>query len=297
MAAKEEMIHAPQLQIARVQSPAHSFEQLERIAEYVAQSRMIGGIENKAQAMTLMLLSQAEGRHPLEAQQRYHMVKGRPSKKAEAMLADFIESGGNVEFHERSETRCDATFTHVSVKEPVRVTWTIDMARTAQLMGNDGWKKYPRAMLHARTVSEGVRAVYPKACHGMYTPQEVEDMVTDRFEHLPHEESPKVITIEQKRESRPGEALEPIPQTIGALPVAVMQACFARLNGLGGLKLTEMQDDDLELVIDEMRKQYAKRAPHPQSTKLELEWYKAIAEQAKAILGERNNPPPPEVEQ
>jgi hypothetical protein len=320
MAAKEEMIHAPQLQIARVQSPAHSFEQLERIAEYVAQSKMIGGIENKAQAMTLMLLSQAEGRHPLEAQQRYHMVKGRPSKKAEAMLADFIESGGNVEFHERSETRCDATFTHVSVKEPVRVTWTIDMARTAQLMGNDGWKKYPRAMLHARTVSEGVRAVYPKACHGMYTPQEVEDMdePRDNFASLPQEqrpEAPQVIDVPKRRapnfeghvysvaapearaESKPHEALPEIPDKITQIPASIVQANFGKLSWYKGQPLATLDDDDLDCVIDTLQKFHDQRKASGKISQRGLDWLMAIVDTCCDVKFERANPTPPVVEQ
>ena len=293
MAAKDELILMPRALPA--QGAAHSFEQLERMAEYVAQSRMLPGIDNKAQAMTLMLLSQAEGRHPLEAQQRYHMVKGRPSKKAEAMLADFIESGGNVEWHERSETRCDATFSHVSVKSPVRITWDLEMARKAQLMGNDGWKKYPRAMLHARTASEGVRAVYPKACHGMYTPEEVGDMAEDRFASLPQEEprEAKIVQIEQVKPpaAKPAD-VPPPPKMIESVP-EWMAKRIKPLAGLAGVPFYDMDDDDVDLVIDACTKSYQQKQAAKSLTENGGAWLLGIISVAKIVAQSRAGDAPP----
>lgn len=158
------------------------------------------------------------------------------------------------------------------------------------LKGND------LANAHMKTTTKAKRRV-TLSILGLNMLDESElDTIQDRFVNLTKEdrEPARVLTIEPKRESRQGEGLDEIPASIGVLPVAVMQRCFARLNGLEGIKLSQMADDDLDLVIDEMRKQYAVRAPSKQSTKLELEWYRAIAEQAKAVLAERNNPPPPE---
>ena len=41
--------------------------------------------------------------------------------------------------------------------------------------GKDNWKNYPRAMLRARVISEGVRTCYPAIASGIYTPEEVGD--------------------------------------------------------------------------------------------------------------------------
>jgi hypothetical protein len=59
----------------------------------------------------------------------------------------------------------------------VTIEWTFDMAKAAGLTGKDIWKQYPRAMLRARVVSEGIRTVYPAVLCGMYAPEEVRDMV------------------------------------------------------------------------------------------------------------------------
>jgi hypothetical protein len=56
------------------------------------------------------------------------------------------------------------------------ITWTIEMAREAKLADKDNWKSYPRAMLRARVVSEGIRTVFPGVVLGVYTPEEVQDI-------------------------------------------------------------------------------------------------------------------------
>jgi hypothetical protein len=45
--------------------------------------------------------------------------------------------------------------------------------QTAQLAGNQMYKKYPRQMLRSRVISEGIRTVYPGATSGLYEEGEV----------------------------------------------------------------------------------------------------------------------------
>ncbi len=294
MAAKEMAIVQPQA-LAISQGATHSFEQLERIAEYVAQSRMLPGVENKAQAMTLMLLSQAEGRHPLEAQQRYHIIKGRPSKKAEAMLSDFQEAGGKVTWHMRTAQKCSATFSHPAT-DPVTIDWDIEMAQKAQLMGNDGWKKYPRAMLHARTVSEGVRSTYPKACHGMYTPEEVADMVQeDRLASIPQEEprQAKVMQIEQVKPAAPQSTEDktpPVPDVIVTMPEWIK---IKPLAALEGIPFEKMDDDDLALVADAVGKFHLRYKASGKLSTRSAEWLNAIVATVCGIADLRKGDVPP----
>ena len=44
------------------------------------------------------------------------------------------------------------------------------------MTNKDNWKNYPRAMLRARVVSEGIRTVFPGVVLGVYTPEEVQDI-------------------------------------------------------------------------------------------------------------------------
>jgi hypothetical protein len=168
-----EMIHQQQGG-AIVAQP--SFDELQQMAAAVCSSGLFA-CKSKEQALTLMLLCQAENLHPIQAMRQFHIIQGRPSMRSDAMLARFQKAGGVVEWHDRSEKSAAASFSHrTSCPTPVRVEWTMDMARQAGLLGNDTWKKYPRQMLTARVISEGVRTVLPEVCVGLYTPEEAEDM-------------------------------------------------------------------------------------------------------------------------
>lgn len=148
------------------------------MAQAVARSGLFG-VKSLDQALSLMLIAQAEGRHPALAARDYDVIQGRPAKKAEAMLRDFFAAGGRVEWHELSDTVADATFSHEQGGK-FRCHWDMARAKKAGLGGKDMWSKYPRQMLRSRCVSEGVRTVWPTATSGMYVPEEVQDFAPSR---------------------------------------------------------------------------------------------------------------------
>jgi hypothetical protein len=154
--------------------PAHQVSDMERMAKAFAASKLFG-VQNADQALALMLVAQAEGRHPASAAQDYNIIQGRPAKKADAMLRDFLSAGGKVEWHTLNDEKADATFSHPAGGS-ARIDWTLKRAQAAGI-SNPMWKKYPRQMLRSRAVSEGVRTVCPGATSGMYVPEEVQDIV------------------------------------------------------------------------------------------------------------------------
>lgn len=156
-------------------APAISYADMEKMAGVIASSGLFG-VTNPVQALALMLVAQAEGLHPATAARDYHVIKGKPSLKADAMLAKFQSCGGKVEWLSYTETRCEATFSHPQGGK-VTVAWTTEMAKNAGLTGKDVWKQFPRAMLRARVISEGIRTVYPAVLCGLYTPEETRDMI------------------------------------------------------------------------------------------------------------------------
>lgn len=131
------------------------------------------GIKKPTEAMALMLIAQAEGKHPATVFSQYHVIQGRPALKADAMLARFQQAGGSVQWTERTDKACTATFSHPQ-GGGCEIRWTLDDAKRAGLLnGKSNWNQYPRQMLSARVVSEGVRAVFPGVLGGFYTPEEV----------------------------------------------------------------------------------------------------------------------------
>jgi hypothetical protein len=148
-----------------------------------------------------MLIAQAEGRHPASAANDYNIIQGRPAKKADAMLRDFLSAGGKVQWLALDDKRAEATFSHPA-GGTVTIAWDIERAKRAALSGKDMWAKYPRQMLRSRVVSEGIRTVFPGATSGMYVPEEVQDY---RAEALPAQ----ITVTEQPAEpAMPEEAVQ-----------------------------------------------------------------------------------------
>jgi hypothetical protein len=145
---------------------------MERMAQSIAKSGLFG-MKNADQAIALMIVAQSEGRHPGSVAKEYHIIQGRPALRSDAMLARFQASGGSVKWGERTDKSVTGTFSHAQGGD-LTLTWTIDDAKRAGIYGNQ-WLKYPRQMLTARVISEGVRAVFPAVVAGVYTPEEVQD--------------------------------------------------------------------------------------------------------------------------
>lgn len=139
------------------------------------------GIKSPEMAMTLMFQAQAEGIHPAKAMQEYHVINGKPSLSSQAMLSRFQLAGGIAKWLKRTAT--EATL-HVEHKQggELDVTWDIDRAKRAGLLGNPSWSKYPEAMLSARCISEAIRAVFPACLGGMYSVEEEEDIAYESEE-------------------------------------------------------------------------------------------------------------------
>ena len=173
-------------------APQFTFADMERMAKAVAASKLFG-VKTPDEALSLMLLASAEGRHPAIAARDYHVIEGRPALKADTMLARFQEAGGRVVWHALTNEKCDATFSHPQGGE-FRCKWTLDTARQAGLFGKTTWQKYPRAMLRSRVISEAVRTILPSVIVGTYTPEEIGDGEVELRDVTTRETPPEVVT-------------------------------------------------------------------------------------------------------
>lgn len=153
------------------------FSDLQGMAGAIAKSGLFG-MKTPEQALALMLVAQAEGAHPATITQDYDIIQGKAARKTHSVLARFQKMGGTCEWHELTDRIADATFSHKS-GGALRITWTFEQAKNAGLTGKDNWKNYPRAMLRARCIAEGIRAVYPAAIGGMMVSEEAQDTAGD----------------------------------------------------------------------------------------------------------------------
>lgn len=185
-------------QLVPMSATAASFSvsDVERVALAIAKGGLFGSKDPNA-VLTLCLLAQAEGQHPAVVFRDYHIISGKPAKKAEAMLRDFLNAGGKIEWHELSDTAADATFSHPAGGS-ARISWDHARAQRAQIAGNAMYKKYPRQMLRSRCISEGVRTIYPGATSGLYVEEEV-----STFDSAPAPANDEPVTLEHAPQDVP----------------------------------------------------------------------------------------------
>ena len=192
------------------------FNEIEQMATSIVASKLFG-INNKDQAISLMLLCQAEGLHPVIAARDYHLIQGRPALKADAMLARFQAAGGSVTWKEYTDEQVTGVFTHPQ-GGTLELGWSLAQAKRIGIANKDNWSKYPRAMLRARTISEGIRAVFPGCVVGVYTPEEVQDF-EPKTKHMGN-----VVHVESVSES---EVLSPVQSLAYALMIPGAEEAYA----------------------------------------------------------------------
>jgi len=138
------------------------------------------GCTQRGQGLVLAMTCVMEGISPMRVNQTYHIIEGRLSMRADAMLARYVERGGKYTIIERSATRAAAVFEKDTNR--IETEYTLDEAQRQGLpYRKDGktlkenWTRYPKQMLWARLVSDTVRALDPGVCAGTYTPEELQD--------------------------------------------------------------------------------------------------------------------------
>lgn len=184
------------------QSPSPAlipYSDIAQMGRVMAASKLFG-VQNEQQAIALMLLCQSENMHPAVAMRDFHIISGRPAMKADAMLSRFKAAGGHVRWNQYEDEGVSATFTAPD-GDSITVDWTPERVKKAQLGGNAMHSKFPRQMLKARCISEGIRAVYPGVLSGLYAEEEVREFRApaetsgpDRLP-LPEPEPPDVDTL------------------------------------------------------------------------------------------------------
>ena len=139
----------------------------------------IFGLDKPEQGEILAMQCMVEKKSPLELARTYHFIQGQLAIRADALLAKFQIAGGKVEWITRTDELVEAVFSKGDSKPVTIIASMKEYVGNGTALGKDGkpkdnWKKWPRRMLTARAVSEGVRLVAPECCFGTYTVEELD---------------------------------------------------------------------------------------------------------------------------
>jgi hypothetical protein len=146
---------------------------IEMMGNAICRSGMFG-CESKEAGIVFALQCVVENKPPLEMAKNYHLVKGKLTKRADAMLADFRRAGGKVTWDDlKNENVQSAIFDFEGIK--TNGSFSMDDAQRAGLIRKgSAWDKTPAAMLRARCISETLRAIAPEIVQGVYVPEEID---------------------------------------------------------------------------------------------------------------------------
>lgn len=146
---------------------------VEKMGRSIFRSGMFG-CANEEQGTILAMACMVEQSNPVEIARVYHIIHGKLTMRADAMLAEFRKRGGKCKWESRVNDieKARAQFVwedHDSVEEYTKA----DAGREG-LLGKDKYKTSLPDMLRARLVSKVVRMLAPEIVAGYYSPEELD---------------------------------------------------------------------------------------------------------------------------
>lgn len=207
------------------------FETMQRAAKMAVISGFLPGAYNQgnqneriAKAVVVAMKGRELGVPMMQAFSQINVIAGKPAISAELMLALIYRAHPKAEisFPEYNDKKCAIKARRPGAPDFTTFEFTMDDAEKAELttrwdknlkkkVPQESWKKYPRAMLRSRCISEMARSLFPDAIMGCsYTPEELGQDVNENGE---------IVHNVQKEEPRIVEASEPtVEYTVDDIP-------------------------------------------------------------------------------
>jgi len=152
-----------------------TFDDVVKIGEIMSRSGYFTDAKGAAQAVVKILAGREMGFGPFAAMNGVHIIKGKPTVGANLMAA-AVKNHPRYDYRVTQMDDGAVAVTFYQHGEPLGTsTFTMDNAKAAKLTGRDNWRNYPRNMLFARAMSNGVRWYCPDVFAGnaVYTPDEL----------------------------------------------------------------------------------------------------------------------------
>lgn len=156
-----------------------------KVANLIAETEFVPEeYRDSAPAVAAAILTGRElGIGPMMSLRHVQLVKGVPTLSAEYKRARVLAAGHDFEVLELTTQRCRVRGRRAGTPKWLEVTFTMDDARTAQIVKDKGaWKTRPRRMLFARAGSELCDFIFADVTNGLPTAELVaEGAVDDEF--------------------------------------------------------------------------------------------------------------------
>lgn len=151
---------------------------IKEIAGYAAKSGLLPSTVKSPEAAAIIALKGFElGLKPMVAFAHIHVVNGKPGCSAELMLASIYKEHpeADIQFVQMDEAACKIKARRNPDRDYQEISFTIEEAKAAGLLGKDNWKGYPTDMNRARAITRMKRSLWPEILMGLdHTPEELE---------------------------------------------------------------------------------------------------------------------------
>jgi hypothetical protein len=182
-----------------------STTEIMNIGKAFAESGMFPDIKSAAQAVVKIQAGAEMGIPPFAAMSGIHIIQGKPTIGAGLMAAN-VKASNKYDYKviEQTEKVCSIDF-YKGKEKLGNSTFTIEEAKKA---GTKNLDKFPKNMLFARAISNGVKWYTPDVFSGpVYTPEEFDVVTqdinhTDITEEVTHavEKLPLLTTVDELKE-------------------------------------------------------------------------------------------------
>lgn len=158
-----------------------NFNEISIMGKVFAESAMFTDAKAAAQAIVKIQAGQEIGIPPFAAMSGIHIIQGKPAIGA-GLMASCVKSSGKYDYKvvTQSEKECSIDF-YQGAEKIGNSTFTSAEAIKA---GTKNMDKFPKNMLFARAMSNGVKWFTPDVFSGpVYTPEELNAVVTEDIQH------------------------------------------------------------------------------------------------------------------
>jgi hypothetical protein len=163
-----------------------SVQEITSLGKLFFESGMFQDIKSASQAVVKIAAGREIGIPPFAAMSGIHIIQGKPSIGA-GLMASMVKASGKYNYKVLQQDEKVCSIDYYEGKEKIgNSTFTIEDAKKA---GTKNIDKFPKNMLFARAMSNGVRWFTPDIFAGpVYTPEEI------GAEDIDHEEIKPTIT-------------------------------------------------------------------------------------------------------
>jgi hypothetical protein len=215
-------------ELTKYDGSINNFAELQALAQHFAKSGLFADTREATQALVKIQAGTEIGIKPFAAMSGIHIIKGKPSIGS-GIIAAKIKSSLKYDYRvvEHTDKVCKIEFFELENGKKVSIGISVMELETLRKAGSQNLDKYPRNMLFARSISNGLRFYCPDVFEcAVYTPDEM-GVDTDENETPIAKSSTEYVSYETVAEpAAPVEQTKQditIPERIGKLKIAFEQ--------------------------------------------------------------------------